>query len=333
MARLSEGALSDLIQDYQSTTGLAMTARVQLESGTMDDWLGWEPVFRALLDGRKAYETGDVHFTSLDGTPLDLNRTFSIDDDREEIAHFLHEAGFLHLSGVFDESEMAEVGQDIDDFIARAQPDDGDSWWAENAAGDAQAVRVLNFFEKSEVLRKLVEGDRYQWIGELTGDGHRHRRTAEGLVKPLGIVKGLSDLPWHKDCGQGRHSYVCNAMTCGISVTGADRVSGALGVVPGISPGKRESPGSRSPDGHGHPACWKPESATSPSTAATHFIGHIHPQIDRARLSIQDSGCRCARAIARTAEPRYNREARAELSNVEDRIAAAGQLTRAPERA
>ena len=55
----------------------------------------------------------------------------------------------------------------------------------------------------------------------------------EGLVKPLGIVRGLSDLPWHKDCGQGQHSYKCSGLTCGISVTGADRVSGALGVIPG----------------------------------------------------------------------------------------------------
>lgn len=27
-----------------------------------------------------------------------------------------------------------------------------------------------------------------------------------GLIKPLDIKTGLSDLPWHKDCGQGRHS-------------------------------------------------------------------------------------------------------------------------------
>ncbi len=70
-----------------------------------------------------------------------------------------------------------------------------------------QAVRVLEFYAKSAALRALVADERYQWLGALTGDGHRHRGGGEGLVKPLGIVKGLSDLPWHKDCGQGRHSY------------------------------------------------------------------------------------------------------------------------------
>ena len=69
VARLSETALSDLVQDYQSTMGLAMTARVQLESGQMDDWLGWEPVLRALLDGRKVYAPGDVTFRDLAGPP------------------------------------------------------------------------------------------------------------------------------------------------------------------------------------------------------------------------------------------------------------------------
>ena len=56
---------------------------------------------------------------------------------------------------------------------------------------------------------------------------------AEGLIKPLDIKSGLSDLPWHKDCGQGQHSYYCNGLSIGISVTGADERSGALGVVPG----------------------------------------------------------------------------------------------------
>ena len=92
---------------------------------------------------------------------------------------------------------------------------------------------MLNFYEKSEALQNIVNSDRYLWLGALTGDGHRHRRSAEGLVKPLGITKGLSDLPWHKDCGQGGHSYYCNGLSAGISVTGADRHSGALGVVPG----------------------------------------------------------------------------------------------------
>jgi hypothetical protein len=46
-------------------------------------------------------------------------------------------------------------------------------------------------------------------------------------------VKGISDVPWHKDCSLGRHSYECCTLTVGISVTGADAESGQLRVVAG----------------------------------------------------------------------------------------------------
>jgi hypothetical protein len=324
VARIAAEALSDLFQDYQSTTGLAMTARVRLEKGTIDDWLAWEPVLRALLDGRRVYEPGDVDFVALDGAPLDLDRSFCLDDDREEIAHFLREAGFLHLRGIFDEDEMAAVARDIDLHIARATPDDGDSWWAEDKDGNAQAVRVLNFYEKSEALHDLVESDRYQWLGGLTGDGHRYRRSAEGLVKPLGIVKGLSDLPWHKDCGQGRHSLLCNALTCGISVTGADRVSGALGVVQGSHRANVKVPG---PDPVMDMAPRMLETKTGDVTVhCSDTLHRAHPPTEHPRKVVY-SGFRLPLRPGdeERAEPRYGREARAELTDVEDRIAAAGR--------
>ena len=323
VARLEIDALSDLVQDYQSTMGLAMTARVRIETGTMDDWIGWEPILRALLDGRKVYETGDVGFRALDGGALDLDRVFTPEDDPEELAHFLREAGFLHIRGVFEEEEMAAVAADIDAGIARARPDDGDSWWAEDEDGNAQAVRVLNFYDKSEALRKLVDGDRYQWLGRLTGDGHQHRRAAEGLVKPLGIVKGLSDLPWHKDCGQGRHSYLCNALTCGISVTGADRVSGALGVVPGSHRANVKVPG-RDPLMDMAPRML--ETRTGDVTVhCSDTLHRAHPPIERTRKVVY-SGFRLPLLPGdeERVEPRYGREARAELTDVQDRIAAAG---------
>jgi hypothetical protein len=327
IARLSVGALSDLVQDMQSTMGLAMTSRVKIEAGSIDDWVSWEPVLRALLDGRRVYEEGDIRFLDLDGLPLDLDRTFSLDDDREEIAHFLREAGFLHLRGVFDTSEMSTVADDIDHFIAKATPDDGDSWWAEDTDGNAQAVRVLNFYDKSTALQSLVQDDRYQWLGTLTGDGHGHRLSAEGLVKPIGIVKGLSDLPWHKDCGQGRHSYLCNALTCGISITGADRVSGALGVVPGSHRANAKVPGRT-----GMPDLEARKLETETGDVTVHCSDTLHrayPPKERPRKVVY-SGFRLPLLPGDRddADPRYGKQARAELTNVQDRIDAAANQNR-----
>ena len=290
----------------------------------MDEWIGWEPVLRALLDGRMVYETGDVDFRDADGSPLDLDRVFTLDDDREELAHFLREAGFLHVRGVFEADEMAAVAADIDRHVAEASPDDGDSWWAEDADGRSQAVRVLNFYEKSEALRSVVNSDRYQWLGDLTGDGHRFRHSAEGLVKPLGIVKGLSDLPWHKDCGQGRHSLLCNALTCGISVTGADRVSGALGVVPGSHRANVKVPG-RDPVMDMEARMLETETGDV-TVHCSDTLHRAHPPTKRPRKVVY-SGFRLPMLPGdeARAEPRYDREARAELTDVEDRIASAAR--------
>lgn len=316
VAELAADALSDLVQDVDSTMGLMMTSRVKLHSGNVNDWIGWEPALRALLDGRKVHETGDVTFD------VDLDRTFTLDDDREEMAHFLEEAGFLHLRSVFDEGEMAALGADIDEWIGRATPDDGESWWAEDEQGRSQAVRVLFFHEKSATLRRLVADERYQWIGDLTGDGHRHQGGGEGLVKPLGIVRGLSDLPWHKDCGQGKHSYGCSRLTCGISVTGADRVSGALGVIPGSHRANTMATG-RDPGLDLRPRVL--ETRTGDVTVhCSDTLHRAHPPVERPRQVVYSSFALPPRpGDEPRADPRYSREARAALSSAQERIEAA----------
>lgn len=322
VAVLAADALSDLVQDEQSTMGLAMTSRVKITEGNINDWIGWEPVLRALLDGRRVHEAGDVTFVDADGGELDLDATFSLDDDRQEMSHFLHEAGFLHLRGVFDGAEMAALADDVDRWIARATPDDGESWWATDEHGTEQAVRVLFFYEKSEVLRGLLDDRRFGWLGELTGDGHRHDGSAEGLVKPLGIVRGLSDLPWHKDCGQGRHSFMCNRLTCGISVTGADRASGALGVIPGSHRANTMAAGR---DRRLDLAPRLLETSTGDITVhCSDTLHRAHPPVERRRTVVYTGfGLPPLPGDAATARAGDARSARAALSDAQTRIESA----------
>lgn len=330
VAALDAAALSDLVQDTQSTMGLAMTSRVQITAGSLNDWIGWEPILRALLDGRKVHETGDITFVDPDGQPLDLGRTFGPGDDREEMAHFLREAGFLHVGGVFEAGEMAQLAADIDDSVARAKPDDGESWWATDERGADQAVRVLFFDEKSLLLRSLLADGRTTWLADLTGDGHTYGGGAEGLVKPLGIVRGLSDLPWHKDCGQGRHSYMCNSLTCGISVTGADRTSGALGVIPG-SHRANTMAAARDPRLDLQPLLL--ETQTGDLTVhCSDTLHRAHPPIERPRKVVYSS-FRLPPLPGDEATPpaRPNRATRAALSDAQARIEAADNAD-SPER-
>jgi hypothetical protein len=194
-------------------------------------------VLRAVLDGREVYEPGSITFRARDGGALDLDRSFRLDDPREEIGHFLAEAGYLHIEGVFTEAEMAAVSAELDDAIAEATQDDGASWWARTAEG-WYASRILGFNLKSPTLQELLSTDRFQAVGRFTDDEivQRPPRTgdsAEGLDKRIGVVEGISDVSWHKDCSMGGHSRRCCGMVTGISVTGADAGSGELGVVAG----------------------------------------------------------------------------------------------------
>jgi ectoine hydroxylase-related dioxygenase (phytanoyl-CoA dioxygenase family) len=97
---------------------------------------------------------------------------------------------------------------------------------------------MQGFDRHSAFTAELLDDPRFRSIGDLPGDGHvfgekRADNRIEALIKPIGVVEGISDVPWHKDCSLGRHSYECCGMTVGISVTGADAASGQLRVVAG----------------------------------------------------------------------------------------------------
>lgn len=132
---------------------------------------------------------------------------------------------------------MAAVSRDMDVAAPTYTQGDGNSWWATLDTGEERAVRMQRFDEQSETVAKLMTDERFLRLGDLTGDQHEWGTMAgnniEALFKPLGVVAGISDIPWHKDCALGRHSFDCAFTTMGISVTGAGAVSGQLRVVAG----------------------------------------------------------------------------------------------------
>ena len=231
--RLDSDEVSKMVNDVITPVTLSTAATLRIERGAYEDFLDWWVVLRSLIDHRPVHTAGSVQMTTGDGSPLDTNRSFTLDDDDAEIAHFLLQAGCLHLRGWFEAGEMEAIGRDIDRALPEYTPDDGRSWWAQTADGTDRAVRLQRFEEHSDTLRKLLQDERFLRIGALTDDGYVPSGSAEALEKPIGVVKGISDLLWHKDCSLGMHSYNCCGVTTGISVTGADEQSGQLAVVPG----------------------------------------------------------------------------------------------------
>lgn len=232
--RLDPVQLADLAHDQQTFMGMWSSGRLDQPAGRLGDALDWWLVLRAALDGRPVYEPGAVTLHDRDGAPLELGRSFTADDDRDEMRHFLEEAGFLHIQGVFTRDEMEAVSADMDRVAPGYAPDDGHSWWARTADGTRKLVRMQGFDERSPATSDLVGDRRFLELAEIPGDGHvfgaRSNNRIEALFKPIGVVEGISDVPWHKDCSLGRHSYECCSLTVGISVTGADEVSGQLRV-------------------------------------------------------------------------------------------------------
>ncbi|HEX4490367.1 MAG TPA: phytanoyl-CoA dioxygenase family protein [Acidimicrobiia bacterium] len=234
--RLSDEDVSNLANDLTTPMTYVTAGTLKMEQGNLGDFLDWWVVLRSLLDDRAVHTAGAVTFRDRDGGELDLHRSFTPADDDIDIAYFLAEAGFLHLKGWFDPSAMEQIAGDMDAALPTYARDDGQSWWAKTADGRDRCVRMQSFQEHSLATVALLESDALARIGALTGDGYTPRRLGnriEALVKPIGVVEGISDVPWHKDCSLGMHSYNCCGLTVGVSVTGADAVSGQLRVVAG----------------------------------------------------------------------------------------------------
>ena len=199
----------------------------------------------AAIDGRAVYEPG------VDRVPRPRRRRPRPAPvlprrrrPREDIGHFLAEAGYLHLEGVFTEAEMAAVSRG-------ARRGDG--------RGDAGRRRVVVGSHRGRLVSvahprlqpQVADAARAARVGPLHAHRHVHRRrdgaarprrtgdSAEGLLKKIGVLEGISDVSWHKDCSLGGHSRGCCGLTVGISVTGAQRRNGELGVVAGSQPRQR----------------------------------------------------------------------------------------------
>ncbi len=235
--RVAAAQLADLVDDQVTVVGMQTNGTLDQPVGRFDQLLDWWLLLRGALDGRAPHVPGDLALVDADGAPLDLARSFPVDASLDEMGDFLQRAGYLHVEGVFTEAEMAAVSRDMDRAAPMYSPSDGRSWWARNSAGEDLLVRMQYFDEVSPAVDRLVHDDRLLRLAGLTGDGHVYGsmqdNRIEALFKPFDVVAGISDLPWHKDCALGRHSYDCCGMTVGISVTGADAGSGQLRAVAG----------------------------------------------------------------------------------------------------
>jgi Phytanoyl-CoA dioxygenase (PhyH) len=235
--RMTAAQVADLVADQVTVVGMQTNGTLDQPVGRFDALLGLWLLLRGALDARAPHVPGAIDLVDADGAPLALDRSFPADASLDEMGDFLQRAGYLHIEGVYSDDEMAAVSLDMDRAAPTYSLGDGRSWWAGNARGEQLLVRMQHFDDVSPAVERLVHDDRLQRLAALTGDGHvfgsMEDNRIEALFKPFDVVQGISDLPWHKDCALGRHSYDCCSMTVGISVTGANARSGMLRTVAG----------------------------------------------------------------------------------------------------
>jgi hypothetical protein len=229
-ADLSAEWFSDLVGNVRSAVAVLVSSEPVMTRGNIMHLIAWETTVRSLVDGWPSYEPGAVTFTDCNGSPLELSRSYRIDDDPEELMHVLGETGFLLLKGVFSVEEVAAMNEAVDAMHSAATPNDANTWYATVGGSDeAQCVRVNDLPE--DALGISMEERLGSFIA-LAQAQHQFDHI-DVLMKPVDVVEGISDLPWHKDCSLGLHSFQCLQLICGVSLTASGPDNGQLGVVAG----------------------------------------------------------------------------------------------------
>lgn len=267
-ADLSTELFSSIVADTTSAVAVLASGEDVMRRGRITHLVDWEIVLRALLDGRPAHRDGLVTFVDRDGAPLDLERRFTPADDPDELAHFLTETGFAHLTGVVAPADLAAIDLALTERRDRAERDDPTSWWARTDAADEEVCVRFNDLRDEDLPVSL--GGATSIIVDALDCGHEFDHI-DALLKPVGVVEGISDLPWHKDCALGLHSHQCARVVTGVSITASGPDNGQLGVVAGSH---RVNLGQFTlPDALDLPVVWI---ATEPGDVTVHLSCTLH---------------------------------------------------------
>ena len=234
---LSEKDWQGLVEELESVTGILYGGRLLAHSVDRMQFMRWEPVLRALYTGRPIYQPGAVKLRDSAGRTLDAGSMFDLSDSDEHMSEFLDAAGYLLIKGVFNEDEIAIFRQAARQLAGQAREGDQLSWWGKSDTGEAVLCRCLN----GGTLRTfagLYEEPRIARLAGLLPAGVAHPEASETdgvtvVFKNPGVSEGLSDLPWHRDCGMGGHALMCPTFVLSIYLYDATPQQGCLQFLPG----------------------------------------------------------------------------------------------------
>lgn len=229
---LSSAAWADLVCQFRTFINLFLSEDISFERGGFEHLATWDPALRFLHAGIPVYEP-----TRADFGGRDPNAAFTLDAADDDLRTQLTTMGYLHVRGVFSGDEMGEVNAEVDRLAALARPGDDQSWWGADAEGNDVLCRLLYTSMRSEVVARLEDDPRITRLGRLIDPALRvapdRMEGSPVLLKAAGETTGLSNIPWHQDCGMGGHGIICPSVAIGIQITGSSAATGNLKMVPG----------------------------------------------------------------------------------------------------
>lgn len=300
-----------LVHELDAPAGLVYGGRVRSVRGNAADLMRWESTLRALYNARPRYRPEALDLRDRHGAALDPERAFAPGDDRDDMAHFLRTAGYLFVRGVFSSGETQRMLDEAVALRSEARPGDRLSWWGRNAAGEDVLTRVTRANVKHD-LGALPADPRLLSLVALADRPLVHTKgEGEGVTviyKQPGMSDGgLSDLPWHRDCGMGGHAILCPTLLLSIYLREATPESGELAMLPG-SHAASFNAHDRTLDPWRHAARF----AARPGDVSVHYGDTVHaapPPSDPSRAEYRVSAVVCfapAGAANHRGEGSYN---------------------------
>lgn len=222
---IQERAWQLYVHEFRNVSSLLLAGSVRFERGGFPDWDAWAPAIRCMYSGREIYNPA-MSFYDRNGDPLDLHQSFTLEDDHDDLSHFLQSAGYVVVRGAMAHRHQ-EISTEIDKLAAEATEGNIFSWWVDNKdTGKRFPYRLLYMAEYSSLIRSVI--DEEPAIAALAALAKRDLvplyDRGQGpltVLKPFGTGASLGDsiaanLGWHRDCDLGGCPIMCPSINIGI---------------------------------------------------------------------------------------------------------------------
>jgi hypothetical protein len=238
--RIHEHAWIDYVYEFRSRFGLIYARAVEFVRGDFAGWDAWDPALLCMYNGREVYDPLLIDLRDLDGSPLDLERTFELSDSPVQMAHFLRTAGYLVVRNAFPLDLVELISDEVDRLRDEAKLGDFGTYFTTTKDG-RKLCNYLNYCgERSEPIASLDDDPVVRMLIGLSGfelvpvpdrvEGHK------AILKEFGAddsVTGLGNTPWHTDCGMGGCPIVCPSVSVGMPLDTMNTDSSQLFQMPG----------------------------------------------------------------------------------------------------